>query len=79
LGLAEILPYVATELDTIAKGWACAAALYYLSRAVPAVGVAASVATRGEVALARASAAYAQQVLLWEVAAGARLHAAAGA
>ncbi|XP_004975567.1 ABC transporter B family member 29, chloroplastic isoform X2 [Setaria italica] len=37
--LAEILPYVAAEWETIAKGWACAAAaVYCLSRAVPAAG-----------------------------------------
>jgi putative ABC transport system ATP-binding protein len=37
--LAEILPYVAAEWETIAKGWACAAAaVYCISRAVPAAG-----------------------------------------
>lgn len=35
--LAEIFPYVAAEWETIAKGWACAAAaVFCLSRAVPA-------------------------------------------
>ncbi|OEL38165.1 ABC transporter B family member 29, chloroplastic [Dichanthelium oligosanthes] len=37
--LAEVFPYVAAEWETIAKGWACAAAaVYCLSRAVPAAG-----------------------------------------
>ncbi|TVU01753.1 hypothetical protein EJB05_52747, partial [Eragrostis curvula] len=37
--LAEVFPYVAAEWATIAKGWACAAAaVYCLSRAVPAAG-----------------------------------------
>ncbi|KAM3386894.1 hypothetical protein ACQJBY_010042 [Aegilops geniculata] len=37
--LSEVLPYVAAEWRTIAKGWACAAAaVYCLSRTVPAAG-----------------------------------------
>ncbi|PUZ47062.1 hypothetical protein GQ55_7G132300 [Panicum hallii var. hallii] len=37
--LAEVFPYIAAEWETIAKGWACAAAaVYCLSRAVPAAG-----------------------------------------
>ncbi|KAJ1270891.1 hypothetical protein BS78_06G085400 [Paspalum vaginatum] len=37
--LVEVLPYVAAEWETIAKGWACAAAaVYCLSRVVPAAG-----------------------------------------
>ncbi|CAN6241849.1 unnamed protein product [Urochloa humidicola] len=37
--LAEVFPYVVAEWETIAKGWACAAAaVYCLSRAVPAAG-----------------------------------------
>ncbi|XP_044324393.1 ABC transporter B family member 29, chloroplastic isoform X4 [Triticum aestivum] len=37
--LSEVFPYVAAEWRTIAKGWACAAAaVYCLSRTVPAAG-----------------------------------------
>ncbi|GJN27698.1 hypothetical protein PR202_gb15740 [Eleusine coracana subsp. coracana] len=37
--LSEVFPYVAAEWETIAKGWACAAAaVFCLSRAVPAAG-----------------------------------------
>ncbi|RLM65037.1 hypothetical protein C2845_PM16G06990 [Panicum miliaceum] len=37
--LAEVFPYIAAEWETIGKGWACAAAaVYCLSRAVPAAG-----------------------------------------
>ncbi|KAE8774727.1 ABC transporter B family member 29, chloroplastic [Hordeum vulgare] len=37
--LSEVLPYVAAEWRAIAKGWACAAAaVYCLSRTVPAAG-----------------------------------------
>ncbi|KAM0900843.1 hypothetical protein ACQ4PT_020370 [Festuca glaucescens] len=37
--LSEVLPYVVAEWRTIAKGWACAAAaVYCLSRTVPAAG-----------------------------------------
>jgi putative ABC transport system ATP-binding protein len=37
--VAEVFPYVAAEWETIAKGWACAAAaVFCLSRAVPAAG-----------------------------------------
>ncbi|KAL6650648.1 hypothetical protein ACP70R_009573 [Stipagrostis hirtigluma subsp. patula] len=37
--LAEVFPYVAAEWETVAKGWACAAAaVFCLSRAVPAAG-----------------------------------------
>ncbi|WVZ85550.1 hypothetical protein U9M48_032465 [Paspalum notatum var. saurae] len=37
--LSEVFPYVAAEWETIAKGWACAAAaVYCLSCAVPAAG-----------------------------------------
>ncbi|XP_051217225.1 ABC transporter B family member 29, chloroplastic [Lolium perenne] len=82
--LSEVLPYVAAEWRTIAKGWACAAAaVYCLSRTVPAAGrlpraLAAGVGvspevSRGVVALAalasaRAAASYVQQALLWEAA-----------
>lgn len=65
--LAEVFPYISTEWETIAKGWACAAAaVFCLSRAVPAAGrlpralaaagggagVAVDVAARGGLALA---------------------------
>ncbi|CAL5027623.1 unnamed protein product [Urochloa decumbens] len=65
--LSEVFPYVAAEWETIVKGWACAAAaVYCLSRAVPAAGrlpralaaagggagAAAAVAARGGLALA---------------------------
>ncbi|RLM75427.1 hypothetical protein C2845_PM15G07630 [Panicum miliaceum] len=63
--LAEVFPYIAAEWETIAKGWACAAAaVYCLSRAVTAAGrlpralaaagagAAADVAARGGLALA---------------------------
>ncbi|KAF8667369.1 hypothetical protein HU200_053048 [Digitaria exilis] len=37
--LAEVFPYISAEWETIAKGWACAAAaVFCLSRAVPAAG-----------------------------------------
>jgi len=65
--LAEVFPYISAEWETIVKGWACAAAaVYCLSRAVPAAGrlprtlaaagagagAAADVAVRGGLALA---------------------------
>ncbi|KAG2572003.1 ABC transporter B family member 29, chloroplastic-like [Panicum virgatum] len=67
--LAEVFPYISAEWETIVKGWACAAAaVYCLSRAVPAAGrlpralaaagagagagAAADVAARGGLALA---------------------------
>uniref|UniRef100_A0A0E0KQB7 ABC transporter domain-containing protein n=1 Tax=Oryza punctata TaxID=4537 RepID=A0A0E0KQB7_ORYPU len=80
----EAFPYVAAEWKTIVKGWACAAAaVYCLSRAVPAAGRlpralaacggGAAEALKGGVALAglaaaRSAAAYVQQALLWEAA-----------
>nr|CAB3486989.1 unnamed protein product [Digitaria exilis] len=37
--LAEVFPYISAEWETISKGWACAAAaVFCLSRAVPAAG-----------------------------------------
>jgi len=65
--LSEVFPYISAEWETIVKGWACAAAaVYCLSRAVPAAGrlpralaaagagagAAADVAVRGGLALA---------------------------
>uniref|UniRef100_A0A0D9W4P1 ABC transporter domain-containing protein n=1 Tax=Leersia perrieri TaxID=77586 RepID=A0A0D9W4P1_9ORYZ len=81
----EAFPYVAAEWETIAKGWVCAtAAVYCLSRAVPAAGrlpraLAAYCGAGGAemmkgglalagLAAARSAAAYAQQALLWEAA-----------
>uniref|UniRef100_A0A0D9ZKI1 ABC transporter domain-containing protein n=1 Tax=Oryza glumipatula TaxID=40148 RepID=A0A0D9ZKI1_9ORYZ len=80
----EAFPFVAVEWRTIVKGWACAAAaVYCLSRAVPAAGRlpralaacggGAAEAFKGGFALAglaaaRSAAAYVQQALLWEAA-----------
>ncbi|BAF14659.1 Os04g0413000 [Oryza sativa Japonica Group] len=80
----EAFPFVAVEWKTIVKGWACAAAaVYCLSRAVPAAGRlpralaacggGAAEAFKGGFALAglaaaRSAAAYVQQALLWEAA-----------